>query len=97
MTTDANNMSCEEFQAQLADLIGSGEDVSSHPHVRGCARCSSLLAELESIAEAARQLLPIQQPKEDLWDRIECAIKDEDGSSPGPGEEDNSLPKADLA
>ena len=32
------------------------------------------------IAEAARQLFPIEQPKEDLWDRIELAIKKEEGS-----------------
>jgi len=81
MTTDPNNMSCEEFQAQLADLIGSGGDAASHAHLQNCPRCGALLAELEAIAEAARQLLPIQQPKEDLWERIETAIKEEEGSS----------------
>ncbi len=58
MTTDQNNLSCQEFQAQLAELIGSGEDASNHPHVQRCSRCRALLAELEAIAEAARQLLP---------------------------------------
>lgn len=81
MMTDQNNLSCEEFQSQMAELIGSGEDASNHPHVQGCSRCSSLLAELEAIAEAARQLLPVQQPKEELWERIELAIKEEEGSS----------------
>ncbi|MFZ0744598.1 MAG: hypothetical protein WAM85_09325 [Terracidiphilus sp.] len=81
MTGDPNNMSCQEFQAQLADLIGSGEDASTHPHLQNCERCRALLADLETIAEAARQLLPIQQPKEDLWDRIESAIKKEEGSA----------------
>ena len=81
MTTDPKNMSCEEFQDQLAELVGSGEDASSHAHVQVCSRCSSLLAELEAIAEAARQLLPIQQPKEELWERIESAIKEEENSS----------------
>lgn len=80
MTGDPNEMSCQEFQAKLADLIGSGEDVSRHPHLQTCSKCRALLADLETIAEAARQLLPIQQPKEDLWDRIEMAIKKEDGS-----------------
>jgi hypothetical protein len=45
-----------------------------------CQLCRALLAELETIAEAARQLFPIEQPKEDLWDRIELAIKREEGS-----------------
>ena len=81
MTGDPNNLSCQEFQAQLADLIGSGEDASTHPHLQSCERCRALLADLETIAEAARQLLPIQQPKEDFWDRIESAIKKEEGSA----------------
>jgi hypothetical protein len=81
MTGDPNNLSCQEFQAKLADLIGSGEDASSHPHLQSCENCRALLADLETIAEAARQLLPIEQPKEDLWDRIELAIQKEEGST----------------
>lgn len=80
MTGDPKNMTCQEFQAQLADLIGSGTDVSKHPHLQTCDTCSALLAELQTIADAARQLFPIEQPKEDLWERIELAIKKEDGS-----------------
>jgi hypothetical protein len=81
MTTDSKAMSCEEFQAHLAELIGSGADAAKHPHVQGCPLCSALLADLETIAEAARQLLPVQQPKEDLWERIESAIKEEQSST----------------
>ncbi len=33
MMGDAGKMSCEEFQAQLPELIGSGVDVSAHPHL----------------------------------------------------------------
>jgi hypothetical protein len=82
MNPDSNNMTCHEFQGKLADLIGSGADVASHPHYVTCEQCQALLAELETIAEAARQLLPIQQPKEDLWERIELAIRREEGASP---------------
>ena len=81
MTKDPNSLSCEEFQAQLPELVGSGEDVAKHPHVQNCELCRALLADLETIAEAARQLFPIQQPKEDLWERIESAIKEEEGST----------------
>lgn len=79
MIADPKILSCEEFQRQLADLIGSGGDVSLHPHLQTCANCRALLADLQTIADAAKQLLPIEQPKEDLWDRIELAIKREEG------------------
>jgi predicted anti-sigma-YlaC factor YlaD len=78
MTVDPKPMSCEEFQDQMAELIGSGADVSNHPHLQTCPLCRALLNDLETIAEAARQLFPIQQPEEDLWQRIESAIKKED-------------------
>ena len=58
MTDDPSKMSCAEFQAQLSEMIGSGEDVSAHPHVQDCELCRALLADLETIAEAARQLVP---------------------------------------
>lgn len=80
MTEDRTQMSCHAFQAQLADLIATGEDVSNHPHLATCDNCRALLADLQTIADAARQLLPIEQPKEDLWDRIELAIKKEEGT-----------------
>lgn len=80
MTTDPKAMSCEEFQAQLADLIGSGADAASHPHVQSCPLCRALLSDLETIAEAARQLFPVLPPKDELWERIETAIKEEDST-----------------
>ena len=81
MSVDPNNMTCQEFQEQMADLIGSGENVDSHPHLQTCANCRALLADLQTIADAAKQLLPIdEQPQEDLWERIELAIKKEEGS-----------------
>ena len=81
MTGDPNEMNCQEFQAQMADLIGSGEDAASHPHLLTCANCRALLADLQTIADAARQLLPVQPPDDDLWSRIELAIKKEEGSA----------------
>lgn len=80
MKADPKNMTCEQFQSQLADLIGSGEDASLHPHLLTCDNCRALLADLQTIADAAKQLLPIEQPKEDLWERIELAIKKDDGT-----------------
>ena len=70
MTGDAKDLSCAEFQAQLPELIGTGEDISSHPHLRSCELCTALLADLETIAEAARQLFPVADPPDELWEHI---------------------------
>ena len=83
MMLDRNNMSCEDFQDQMAELIGSGEDLSTHPHLQTCTRCRALLSELETIAEAARQLFPVVDPPDTLWDKLESAIKQE--GDPGRG------------
>ena len=79
MTDDPARMSCAEFQAQLPELIGSGADASAHPHIQSCELCRALLADLETIAEAARQLFPIVEPPDELWEQIESAIKSEKG------------------
>jgi hypothetical protein len=79
MTEKANNLTCAEFQAQLPELIGSGEDISKHPHVQSCELCRALLADLETIADAARQLFPIVEPPDKLWEQIVSAIKKEEG------------------
>jgi hypothetical protein len=78
MTGDPGNMSCEEFQAQLSELIGSGEDASAHPHIQSCERCRALLSDLQTIADAARQLLPTAEPPDEVWTQIESAIKREE-------------------
>jgi hypothetical protein len=81
MTENANNLTCAEFQAQLPELIGSGAQISEHPHVQSCELCRALLADLETIAEAARQLFPVVEPPDELWSQIESAIKNEEGGA----------------
>jgi hypothetical protein len=78
MTTKTGKISCQEFQAQLPDLIGSGMNVSEHEHIQSCKLCGALLADLQTIAEAARQLFPVVEPPDDLWKQIESKIKNED-------------------
>jgi hypothetical protein len=80
MNQNGNNQGCAEFQARLPELIGSGEDMSVNPHIQSCELCRALLADLESIAEAARQLFPIVEPPDNLWEQIESAIRDEEKS-----------------
>jgi hypothetical protein len=83
MTVDSDKLTCEEFQARLPKLIEAGEDLSAHPHLKTCSLCHALLADLETIADAARQLFPSVEPRDELWEHIESAIKKEDGK-PGP-------------
>ena len=37
----------------------------------------ALLADLEAIAEAARQLFPIEEPPDDLWKKIQSKLDKE--------------------
>jgi hypothetical protein len=87
MSDNQSKMTCAEFQAQLPELIGSGADASQHPHIQSCELCRALLADLETIAEAARQLLPVEEPPDDLWAQIESKIKGEEGGD--HGDDDN--------
>jgi hypothetical protein len=76
MNRDTGQMSCAEFQALLPDLVGSG-DAANHPHLMSCELCRALLSDLETIAAAARQLLPIEEPPDRVWEHIEMTIRNE--------------------
>jgi hypothetical protein len=80
MTEDPSILNCQLFQERLPEMIGSGEDLASHPHLLGCPLCRALLADLETIAEAARQLFPVAEPPDDLWRQIESALQKEEAS-----------------
>jgi len=73
--TEADSAECAAFQASMAQRIGDGEDLQTNPHMETCERCTALVRELEAIAEAARQLMPIDaEPDEDLWSKIESRL-----------------------
>jgi hypothetical protein len=87
-----DKLSCAAFQNQWPDLIEGGGDLSTHAHLQTCELCRSLMADLETIAAAARQLFPIEEPPDELWEQIESRIKSErkapdetalDGALPG--------------
>jgi hypothetical protein len=85
VNADPTKVSCAEFQAQLPDLIGSGS-ATGHPHLQSCELCGALMADLETIAEAARQLFPGVEPPDEVWENIESALKkqdEENGVKPG--------------
>ena len=79
MSETLSKLSCETFQARLPDLIGSGVQMSDHPHFRSCDLCRALLSDLDTIAQAARQLFPIEDPPDSLWANIKSAIVREEG------------------
>jgi hypothetical protein len=88
MTEEANPMTCHEFQAQLPEMIGSGQSLAAHAHLQHCALCRALLADLETIAEAAHSIFPIVEPPDKLWKQIESAIKKEKAAiEPDEGKE----------
>lgn len=72
---ETDSAECAEFQASMAERIGDGEDLQTNPHMATCERCTALVRELEAIAEAARQLMPIDaEPDDDLWSKIESRL-----------------------
>jgi hypothetical protein len=77
---NSNNLSCAEFQARLPEVIAAGESLSTDPHFQHCELCRALLAELETIAQAARELFPAVEPPDELWEHIESAIQNEGGA-----------------
>ncbi len=79
MNKSENNMSCAEFQAQLPELFGCGEVIGDHPHLQRCNLCRALMADLNAIADAARDLFPVEEPPDAdaLWEHIESAIAHE--------------------
>jgi predicted anti-sigma-YlaC factor YlaD len=81
MTETAGKLICEEFQYQLPDLIGTGEDIYAHPHLQTCELCRALVDDLMTIATAARLLFPVEEPPDALWENIEIALKEEEKAS----------------
>jgi hypothetical protein len=79
MTEDPRALSCNQFQTLLPDLISSGKNIATHPHIEQCPICGALLDDLESISEAAHLLFPVAEPSEVVWVQIESAIEEEKG------------------
>jgi len=81
MIDTRKNMSCEEFQEQLPELIGSGAVASAHAHVLCCQLCRAFVSDLEAIAAAARELFPVEDPSDRVWEQIQSAIQEEEGKT----------------
>jgi predicted anti-sigma-YlaC factor YlaD len=78
MSQTTSYLACAAFQSQLPELIASGGNINDDQHLQSCEVCRALLADLETIAAAARELFPIVEPPDALWEQIESAIENEE-------------------
>jgi hypothetical protein len=86
-------MNCAEFQKILPEYIESGGSAQEQGHLRSCAVCSDLVQDLQYIAEAAKLLLPIEEPAPRVWQGIQKSLEKEGIVRParGPGRLDPFL------
>jgi hypothetical protein len=77
-------MSCAEVQEQLPEFFASQsndipEDSLLHDHLRTCENCSSLVSDLQYIAEQASLLLQTEEeePSDAVWRKIQESIDSE--------------------
>lgn len=79
-------MNCAEFQRVLPDIIETGGNAEQEAHLKSCQVCSDLVADLRYIADAAKLLVPMEDPSPKVWDGIERALEKEGLVRPaGPG------------
>ncbi|HYH00689.1 MAG TPA: hypothetical protein VD837_16270 [Terriglobales bacterium] len=79
-------MTCAEFQRVLPEIIETGGNAEQEAHLKSCQVCSDLVADLRYIAEAAKLLVPMEDPSPKVWDGIERALVKEGLVRPaGPG------------
>ncbi|HUQ50445.1 MAG TPA: hypothetical protein VM056_07025 [Terriglobales bacterium] len=71
------NMNCAEFHKELPFLIGEGDKLENDPHLRSCANCSSLVKDLQYIADQAKLLLPMHDPNPRVWNNIQTNLERE--------------------
>ena len=78
-------MTCAEFQRVLSNIIESGGNAEEEAHLHSCSECSNLVQDLRYIAEAAKLLLPMQDPSPRVWSGIRGALEREGLVRPQPG------------
>jgi hypothetical protein len=80
-TEEGDIMTCEEFQAQLPELMNRN-NIHDHEHLKTCDRCTALIAELETIGEAARKLLEsTYEPSDRILEGLRRSIADENSNT----------------
>lgn len=80
-------MDCAKFQKSLADYMESGGSAEEDEHLKSCPVCMDLLQDLKYIADAAKLLVPMEEPSPKVWAGIEKSLKKEGATRPARGPE----------
>ncbi len=70
-------MTCAEFQKVLPYIIETGGNAEQEEHLKTCPVCSDLVADLKYIADAAKLLVPMEEPSPKVWHNIEKRLEKE--------------------
>jgi hypothetical protein len=73
-------MNCVDLQRSLAgveDLSTAEPSSEKQAHLKACAACSALVAELDLIVSAAAELRATEEPSPRVWDSIAIALRQE--------------------
>ena len=63
-------MNCTEFKNALPEFIDGGAAAQAEGHLKSCAACAGLVADLKEIAGQARLLAASEEPGQHVWARI---------------------------
>lgn len=69
-------MTCVELRESLAER-DDGSNSEQQAHLKTCAKCSALVAELKMIAATALELRGMDSPSPRVWNSIEIALRQE--------------------
>jgi hypothetical protein len=69
-------MNCVELQKSLIE-VEDGGSAEQWAHLKTCAECSTLLAELDLITSSAKELRAAAEPSPRVWNSIEIALRQE--------------------
>ncbi len=67
-------MTCKEFERVLPELEG-GYTIEQEAHLKSCAACSDLVADLNAVAQQARLLQACEEPNARVWNSIEIGLR----------------------
>jgi hypothetical protein len=83
-------MKCADVQRVLPEVIEDQQDGELEAHLKSCAACSELVADLKLISSEARQLSASDEPASRVWVRIaaqlrvEGLIREPEAATPAP-------------
>ncbi len=70
-------MTCAEFQRELPYIIDTGGNAAQEEHLRHCAVCADLVADLNYIADQAKLLVPMEDPSPRVWEGLQKSLERE--------------------